>query len=45
MLYNLGNNLALRGDFDHFLKKSGSAGKDWKALNYLGIGLQYSFMP
>lgn len=45
MLYNLGNNLALRGDFDHFPKKSSSAGKDWKALNYLGIGLQYSFMP
>jgi Outer membrane protein beta-barrel domain len=45
MTYKLSNNLALRGDFDHFVKKTNSAGKDWKALNYLGIGLQYSFMP
>lgn len=40
---NLNNNLALRGDFDHYVKKSTSTGKDWKALNYLGLGLQYSF--
>jgi opacity protein-like surface antigen len=40
--YNINDNLALRGDFDHFVKKSGS---NWKALNYVGVGLQYSFMP
>lgn len=45
MTYNLNNNLALRGDFDHYVKKSNSSGKDWKALNYVGIGLQYSFKP
>ena len=43
--YNLNNNLALRGDFDHYVKKSNSSGQDWKALNYFGIGLQYSFKP
>jgi hypothetical protein len=42
MTYALNENLALRGDFDHFVKKSGS---NWKALNYVGVGLQYSFMP
>lgn len=43
--YNLSNNLALRGDFDHYVKKSTSSGRDWKALNYVGFGLQYSFKP
>ena len=42
MTYAINQNLALRGDFDHFVKKSGS---NWKALNYVGVGLQYSFMP
>lgn len=45
VLVDLGNNLALRGDFDHYLKKSSSAGRDWKSLNYVGLGLQYSFKP
>ena len=42
MAYDLSKNLALRADFDHYVKKSSS---DWKALNYFGMGLQYSFMP
>lgn len=40
--YDISKNLAVRGDFDHFVKKSGS---NWKALNYVGVGLQYSFQP
>lgn len=43
MLFKFNNNLALRGDFDHYLKKSGGPAPQWKALNYLGVGLQYSF--
>ena len=42
MSYAINDNLAIRGDFDHFVKKSSS---NWKALNYIGVGLQYSFMP
>jgi hypothetical protein len=42
MTYAINPNLAIRGDFDHFVKKSSS---NWKALNYVGVGLQYSFMP
>lgn len=38
--YDISNKLAVRGDFDHFVKKSGS---NWKALNYVGVGLQYNF--
>ncbi|QCB45343.1 outer membrane beta-barrel protein [Hydrogenophaga sp. PAMC20947] len=45
MLMHLTENLALRGDFDHYVKKSGGSGASWKALNYVGVGLQYSFMP
>ena len=45
VLVNLSENLALRGDFDHYVKKSGGSGASWKALNYVGVGLQYSFMP
>ena len=45
VLFNLSENLALRGDFDHYVKKSGGSGANWKALNYVGVGLQYSFMP
>jgi hypothetical protein len=40
--YAISDKLAVRGDFDHFVKKSGS---NWKALNYVGVGLQYAFMP
>lgn len=40
--YDINDNLAVRGDFDHFVKKSGS---NWKALNYIGVGLQYTFQP
>lgn len=40
--YDINANLALRADYDYFAKKSGS---NWKALNYIGVGLQYSFMP
>jgi hypothetical protein len=40
--YDISKNLAVRGDFDHFVKKSGS---NWKALNYVGVGVQYSFQP
>ncbi|MEX1166259.1 MAG: outer membrane beta-barrel protein [Hydrogenophaga sp.] len=40
--YDINSNLAVRGDFDHFVKKSGS---NWKALNYIGVGVQYNFMP
>ncbi|AOW13608.1 hypothetical protein LPB72_11465 [Hydrogenophaga crassostreae] len=42
MTFAINKNLAVRGDFDHFVKKSSS---NWKALNYVGVGLQYSFMP
>lgn len=42
LTYAINDNLAIRGDFDHYVKKSSS---NWKALNYVGVGLQYSFMP
>lgn len=42
MSYDINSNLAVRADFDHFVKKSGS---NWKALNYVGVGVQYNFMP
>ena len=45
MTYDLSKNLALRGDFDHFVKKNTDNRPNWKALNYIGLGLQYSFMP
>jgi hypothetical protein len=45
VLYKLNDQLSLRGDFDHFVKKSSGTGKDWRALNYVGIGLQYAFKP
>lgn len=38
--YDINSNLVVRGDFDHDVKKSGS---NWKALNYIGVGLQYNF--
>lgn len=39
----LNQNLAVRADFDHYLKKSADGATNWKALNYIGVGLQYSF--
>lgn len=42
MSFDINSNLAVRADFDHFVKKSGS---NWKALNYVGVGLQYTFQP
>lgn len=44
MLYKLSDNLALRADFDHFMKKNGGK-PQFKAMNYVGVGVQYSFMP
>jgi opacity protein-like surface antigen len=42
MTFAINENLLVRGDFDHFVKKSSSS---WKAVNYVGVGLQYNFMP
>ena len=39
LAYSLTNNLALRADYDHYFKR----GADWKAADYLGLGLQYNF--
>ncbi|AXF84995.1 hypothetical protein DTO96_100712 [Ephemeroptericola cinctiostellae] len=39
LAYSLTNNLALRADYDHYFKR----GANWKAADYLGLGLQYNF--
>lgn len=37
--YALTQHLDLRADYDHYFKR----GADWKAADYLGLGLQYNF--
>lgn len=41
--HSLNQNLAVRADFDHYVKKNADGATSWKALNYIGVGLQYSF--